>query len=858
MEMKSAIKRRQPKDTATANEQTVPATSVRCKHCSRRFAKISAEGGLNPFILHEQACASCEPFLGLYDDLKTKQQEHMALLDRGPKHHGRILAHEEFRKARVALENFLVSIEAPNDASFDVAQAGFANRAEPESLQRVQEPEDAPKVGGDQGILDDASPPGDLIPAPAASLATKRKTAHTSGVSFMERKRIKFREDVEERPEYRGTLEYYRGAKEYIPGRYAVTEGSEYEDTSGSTISFAKFTGQKKLGSTFVDIVSKEEAQDGEEGSSAIKKRGKDSGKKDLGLADISDASEKDESQMNSRELRLSRRTTSTISPAPAKPRRVSAQYDGQGGTSPDAANGVPSLDVVLKSPDPYKDHAAINGDMPTPASQHEEERQQTSDKIGRNETAIETTVSRGIKEAVSKVRRELRELQQTVIPLEYMDSVSKAVRGCFAALKPLEHLDRIRPLEIEDASETQDEDDSIYFEASDGTGEATSATAPDLDQQEPPTAVKVIPKWSEVTADTRGSGEPEASITLNISALDDMPMKDKQDLFGALDLEQIENKKSANVSLPAHSIGSSEERADQTQAEPPTTVRSRSGNRNSHSPVATQPHTSHSANSASRRRSGRISSTAPPVDRSPEDELNKAPARPSTTKSRKPRVALSSRPASSLPAAPDPKEWKQLEAITDSGNERMADQSSTLELDGNKIAGEDPPGEAESVQAGYPGTRTAGIDTGQCSNHTAYQGPVTLLEATLDASLVQPPESEAQREVAESMNRGFGELINSRDDKQDTDTKSESETHSKAPHLVNNPNFGVAVIGEAGQESEVDITDTHRHGAGEEAQVDPQTAPGLAEVTTTETRSADRSFQNTIDTSNAELQDAV
>lgn len=107
-------------------------------------------------------------------------------------------------------------------------------------------------------------------------------------------------------------------------------------------------------------------------------------------------------------------------------------------------------------------------------------------------------------------------------------------------------------------------------------------------------------------------------------------------------------------------------------------------------------------------------------------------------------------------------------------------------------------------------------------------------------------------------MNRGFGELINSRDDKQDTDTKSESETHSKAPHLVNNPNFGVAGIGEAGQESEVDITDTHRHGAGEEAQVDPQTAPELAEVTTTETRSADRSFQNAIDTSNAGLQDAV
>ncbi|KAF3051606.1 hypothetical protein E8E11_001432 [Didymella keratinophila] len=538
-------------------------------------------------------------------------------MEEGPKHHGRVLAHEQFRKSRVALENFLVSIEAPNNATCDVAQAGFADRIEPGSLERAREPEDVLDLGDDQGSLDGTSPPGEHVTSSAPSPTTKRKLAQTSCISTAERKRIRFGKDVEERPEYRGTLEYYRGAKEYVPGRYAVTEGSEYEDTSGSTISFAKFTGQKKQ---------------------------------------------------------------------------------------------------AVVSPNP------------------------------------------------------------------------------------------------------QDEDDSIYFEASDGTG----GGVPDLQQNDPSNVDEVVPKWSE-------------------------------NLSGALDLEQIENEKSANASLPTHFIWSSEERADPAQAERPTTVRSRSGNRSSHSPVATQSHTSHSSNSISRRRSGRASSTAPPVDRSPEDELNKALAGPSTTESRKPRVALSRRsPALSLPAVPDPKEWKQLEAFTGGSNERIPDEPSTLELDGNKNTGEDPPGEAEVVQAGYPGTRTTGIDASQHSSHTASQDPVMLLEATLDASLVQPLQSKAQSEVVESMDQSFGELINSRDDKQDTHTKSDSETH------VNNPDLDLAVVGEAGQESEVDITDTDRHRAGEEAQVNPQTIPESAEVTKPETRSADRSFQNTIDTSNAELQDAV
>jgi hypothetical protein len=562
MEMKSAIKRRTTNDTAAGDSRREPATPVRCKHCNRCFATISAEGGLDPFSAQEQACELCAPFLGLYDTLRARAQEHTALLDRGPKYHGRILAHEQFRKARVALENFLVSIEAPNDSTFDEAQAGFANRTEPVSLERAEELEEGPEVQDEQRFSNCASRAVDHLPNTAISPTVKRKT-HTTAASNLERKRIKFCENIEERPEYRATLEYYRGAKEYVPGRYAVSEGSEYEDTSGSTISFAKFTGQKKIGSTFVDIVPKEEAEDGGEGSSAVKKRGKGSGKRDLGLTDNPDVLEKDESQMNSRELRLSRRARSTIKPAAVRPRRVSAQYGGHEGTSSEASDNATSLVVSLKVPTPPKDHALINRDIPTP---YAEEVQRASDNLAINQTAVGATEPTVIKEAVSNIQRELRHLQQAMITPTYVDMVSKAMRGCFEALEPLEHLDLNQPRQNKDLEEArEEEEDSIYFEAFDGTNKPTLTTVSGIRQHEPSNGVEIVPKWTEATFHDQESSKPAFGLALDANTLDDMPKEDKQDLSGTLNTDKTENDESADINRSSHTVGPFEEKGKQT-----------------------------------------------------------------------------------------------------------------------------------------------------------------------------------------------------------------------------------------------------------------------------------------------------
>ena len=253
--MRTSIEHRALKDGPTENGHTTPPVLVTCKQCNRYLATLSAKGPLVPFVPHEQTCASCELFLRLYNALKASEEDYIVLLDRGPKHHGRIRAYKQFRRARIDLENFLISV-----------------CHEATSLQRIQDPEEAeaPKLRDAQKIVNGTSPDG--VPSIAASSARKRRPAYVSRIPRQGRKRIRFDKDVKERPEYRKTLEFHRRAGEYVPGRYAASKGREYQDTSGYTMSFVKFTGQKKPGSKLVEVAPKDETFGGEEELSALAK----------------------------------------------------------------------------------------------------------------------------------------------------------------------------------------------------------------------------------------------------------------------------------------------------------------------------------------------------------------------------------------------------------------------------------------------------------------------------------------------------------------------------------------------------------------------------------------------------------
>lgn len=426
------------KDAATNNRLPVPATPIACRHCSRQFATISVDTGLVPYTQQEQVCTFCDPFLELYETLQTKESEHTALLDRGPKHHGRALAHRSYISARVALENFLMAVDAPHDSTISVAQAGSATRVEPVQLERTDDPAAgvAHEHGDDQQALEGGPAPDETV----SSLKLKRKLGRRSDASVPDRKRTKFTETVEERSQYRSTEEFNRGAKGYIPGRYVAAEGSEFLDTSGSSISFTKFTGQKKKGSLFVDVVPKNKVQEGEDEHPVSLKKGRGKGKKTQGR-DRSPETEQTESQTDISELTASRRSRSTTPPATTRPRRTVAQYDGVL-ESPTTSPGKPSLVVVLKlcrRPD-VDTSEAVQG--PTRLSERIESRHQSpADSISHDPVKQNTEVAK-TKELFTSIHRASSGLQ-VVASSKYTDVISAAVHNVEDSFKSLTALDK-------------------------------------------------------------------------------------------------------------------------------------------------------------------------------------------------------------------------------------------------------------------------------------------------------------------------------------------------------------------------------------------------------------------------------
>ncbi|KAJ4984306.1 hypothetical protein SVAN01_10211 [Stagonosporopsis vannaccii] len=427
-------------DAAADSKPPRPATPITCRHCGCCFAIISVEAGLVPFTQKEQVCAFCDPFLKLYETLRTKESEHTAFLDRGPRHHGRKSAHEQYRNARIALENFLLAVETPHQPNFGMTQAEIVNDVEHVQLERTDGPLAAQEHGDDQKALDE----GPVRTGPASptdsSTITKHKPKRKSDTSFVERKRIKFTETVEERSQYRSTDEFNRGAKGYVPGRYVAAEGTEFLDTSGSTLSFAKFTGQKKMGSGFVDIVPKADFQEGENAPSRLLKE--ERGKNKTQGREAYHETRQSARQTENRELRASRRPRSVKPSATARPRRTAAQFDGHYETHT-RSSGRPPLIVALKYSPGIEADAIKKVEQSAQVSKHLRQSTLDGDYI---EPAGRSTEIASIKDIVTNIQGELSHLQEVAVSSGYKDLVLAAVRGFAHILEPLIALNDTEP----------------------------------------------------------------------------------------------------------------------------------------------------------------------------------------------------------------------------------------------------------------------------------------------------------------------------------------------------------------------------------------------------------------------------
>lgn len=260
---------------------------------------------------------------------------------------------------------------------------------------------------------------------------------------------------------------------------------------------------------------------------------------------------------MNSRDLRLSRRARTANLLVAAKIRRVPAQYDAKQAVSEEAVGGALDLVVSSKAPQPSKDHDVVDEDMSPPVPRHTEEGQWTSGDTNNVEATVRSKESALIRSALSNIERGLACLQQTVISSQCADMISKAVHVCQEALEPLRDFDYTV---ITEAESPLDQDDSIYFEASDGAGGSKLTDVLDLRQSDPSKVGEVVPESCETPIPNEDSDKPSVSLLLDANMLDDMPKGDKQNLSETLDLRQKGNGHDSSIDASSNGEMTKEE----------------------------------------------------------------------------------------------------------------------------------------------------------------------------------------------------------------------------------------------------------------------------------------------------------
>lgn len=774
-----------PSNTARDNTLTDPTTTIECRHCSHNFAKISTEGIVAPSIAPEQACASCEPFIGLYSTLRAREQEHVALLDRGKKHHGRALAHERLRNARVALENFLISVEARNEVGFDVAQAGSANRADFVQLEVTNDTTKLPKPDEIQRASSQVSPPVERLSSVENLPTIKRKAKCGPGASSLERKRIKFTESVEERPEYRGTLEFYRGSKEYVPGRYVVPEGFEYLDTSGSTLTFAKFTGQKKVGATFVDIKPKDDAPEDELESMAIKgKKNANSGKlsygeeMDLRIEHLSGEAN------NDRDLRKTRCFTSTTPRMTTRPRRKIAQYDGQNDESRRELRKKPSFSVKQEAAFPAGAGASGAGASGSIRVTGTKEERRWSREDGHCEPTIEGAEAAHINEVILDIQRELSNLQQATVTPQYKDMISTAVRGFFEVLEPLKSLAHTKPNKAEEAEDVP-EDDSVYFEALDSTDKMTSTT----DALHPTEALE----HSEETPILTGAAHPcegvdEAGVNPKYDAgtFNTKPGKQGRDSSDTLELDkggryltQDGNLPLLSVEITAKEPVTNAKKKRNSKAQSPYRRNSSQAVRRLSTQLCDRPVSSTESN-----RLSRMSTTAPPDYRSPLHNHEGTHIGTFVKYLRSTRVGFSRKsPAPFCSAIPDLEQsGEQHEDMINSDEHKSNKASITNHTIHTRVLS--PPCSEpenaffESCELPFANPALGATDNDPSAYELDCQQEPGFFARSTQALSTKP----SHFEMVGYVHKRFGELVDNRDRIQSAKTQSESETYEESP----------------------------------------------------------------------------
>ncbi|KAH7079041.1 hypothetical protein BKA63DRAFT_551482 [Paraphoma chrysanthemicola] len=232
-----------PEEDTSAQTQAVlmarDPKAIKCKSCAKVLATTSSTGLVPARSSGEpqDSCVTCQQFQPLYDAMLAAEKEYASYADRRDNYRPKQDAFVNFKKTRLEFNNWLLTVETLDKAS-------------EEALHHQSN-------GQEQAGATDSDAQRGSKRARSSNSRLQLRTSSPNGLSgtdsLPERKRLKFSESVEFRDDYRPSNRYSRNDEAYEKGRHAPPEGSKYLDTSGSAVSFLKFTGAKKVGKGWVD-----------------------------------------------------------------------------------------------------------------------------------------------------------------------------------------------------------------------------------------------------------------------------------------------------------------------------------------------------------------------------------------------------------------------------------------------------------------------------------------------------------------------------------------------------------------------------------------------------------------------------
>ncbi|KAG9189812.1 hypothetical protein G6011_06680 [Alternaria panax] len=310
--------------------------SVKCRSCARVLAVVSAIG-LTPTTSPDTSpagCSTCQQFNSLYDAIQAANTD-WAVLQNKRDSITKSFARENHMRAHMEFDNWLMTVEAPrsprdgldeqpkgkdpkdgNNSSEDEEQMSATKRRRSHSptTQRPGDKSDLPPHE-QQGI--------------SLSLRTSPKRSR-SAAALAGRKRLKFSDSVQFHDDYRSSEQFHRPSETYVRGRNAPPEGSEYMDTSGSGLTFLKFTGMKKVGAKWVELSKEELAKQSEKAISWAELRKLATADKSITQPEDGDAvgelGRNEGAPTDARAARLARRAKGTSSAEPAMTRGLKSR----------------------------------------------------------------------------------------------------------------------------------------------------------------------------------------------------------------------------------------------------------------------------------------------------------------------------------------------------------------------------------------------------------------------------------------------------------------------------------------------------------------------------------------------------